>query len=162
MKPLTIKDPFLFGEWFGISWFHSCYVPGMVSAIKERLSYGLSQYVAEQEGNIHRNYFSRSEWTDLGRRFLEEIIIDSTKLATILQETRQTADDLMHWSKDFNLKATLPTDSGEQLALLSGYHNISHQLWTLGMIPNILELENSLTSWLATRYNIMMGRIFMY
>lgn len=143
MKPLNIQDPFLFGEWFDISWFHSCYVPGMVSAIKERLGYGLSQYVAEQEGNIHRNYFSRSEWTGLGKRFLEEIIVDHTKLATILQETRETADNLIRWLRNFNLKTELPADPEEQLILLSGYHAIHHRLWTLGMIPNILELENS-------------------
>lgn len=146
MKPLTIKDPFLFGEWFDIFWFHSCYVPGMVSGIKERLGYGLSQYVAEQEGNIHRNYFSRSEWTDLGSHFLKEVIVDATKLATILQETRQTADDLIRWSRNFNLKIKLPTDPEEQLILLSGYHDIHHRLWTLGMIPNVLELENSFLS----------------
>ena len=49
MRAFKVKDWFVFGEWFDIFWFHSCYVAGLTTTIRDHLGYGLSQLVVEQD-----------------------------------------------------------------------------------------------------------------
>ncbi len=143
MKPLSIKDPFLFGEWFDVFWFHSCFVSGQTQTIRERLGYGISQLVDENEGSVQRIYFSRQEWTDIGRRYLNDVVAEPKKLETVLADIRDASADLIAFCATLRTVSFETLDVQEQIRLLKQYHEKHHLLWTLGQIPNVLELENS-------------------
>ncbi len=98
---------------------------------------------AEQEGNIQRIYFSRSEWTEIGRRYLREVIAGPDKLRSVLSDIRQVADELIRFSKELCAIDVAFISPERQLDLLGKYHARHFAVWTLGMIPNVLELENS-------------------
>ena len=142
MKPLKVKDWFIFGEWYGIFWFHACYFEGLVKTIRDRLGYGLSQAVIEQAKDVQRIYLSRSEWTKIGEEYLKEVIKSPIKLERILSQVRRAADDLILFS--FRLKK-LRVDKltkNQRSQWLKKYHDTHHQLWTIGQVTNVLELEN--------------------
>ena len=157
MRLPEIKDPFLFGEWFGLYWFHSCYVTGLTETIRERLGYGLNCFVAELEGDVQRFYFSRLEWTEIGRRYLEEVIAEPAKLEALLSDIRKAADGLMNFSRDLKKVVADQEIPGTNLAaVVRAYHGHHHAVWSLGQVPNVLELENSfltdyLKVWLKER-----------
>lgn len=156
MKPLKIKDWFIFGEWYGINWFHACYFEGVTYTIKNYLGYGPSQAVIEQEGDIQRMFLSRLEWTNIGKRYLDEIIVEPKKLEKVLHELLNASDELILFSKKFRGIDIDGLTFARQIGWLKEYHQKHFQVWTLGQITNILELENSFLSdylklWLATR-----------
>ena len=156
MKPLKIKDWFVFGEWYDIYWFHSCYFEGIAKTIKKFVGLGPSQAVIEQEGNIQRVYLSRSEWSNLGKVYLEKIILAPEKLFNLLNELRSASDELTSFSLKLNKIKFNKLNSAKQLELLKQYHQKHHRVWTLGQVANVLELENSnltdyLKSWLLSQ-----------
>ena len=143
MKDLKVKDWFVFGEWYKIFWFHSCYFIGQVKIIKKWLGYGLNQAVAEQEGDVQRIYFSRSEWSNIGKRYLFEIIARPEKLEKLLSANRKAADNLRKFCENLK-KINVENLKPRQLSkIFKQYHYYHHELWTLGQVPNVLELENS-------------------
>lgn len=143
MKVLNIQDPFLFGEWFDIQWFHSCYLEGVTKIIHERLGYGLTQVVAELEDTVQRFYFSRSEWTSIGEKYLKEVIENPKKLQTLLQDLRDASDALINFCSELKKKNISDLTREEQIHLLEEYHEKKHTVWALGQVTNVLELENS-------------------
>lgn len=154
MKKLKVKDWFMFGEWYGVSWFHARYFYGLTRTIKERLGYGLSQSVIEQDGDVQRMYFSRLEWSQIGEKYFKEILAEPDKLAVMLTELRKAADELILFSRKFEKVAVEKLSPAKQLQWLEQYHKKHHEVWTIGMFPNVLDLENSffadyLKSWLA-------------
>ena len=146
MKKITVKDWFLFGEWYDIFWFHSAYVDGLAFTIKERLGYGISQMIVEQEKNVQRIMFSRSEWTEIGKRWLAEVIQEPNKLASVSADLRKAADELNLLSSELK-KLEVGTLSEEEIVgWFKKYQEKHFTVWTLGQITNVLELENSLLS----------------
>ena len=137
-----ISDPMLFGEWYDISWFHACYVHGLAFTIRERLGYGLSRIVGEQEGAVQRIYFSRKEWTQIGETYLAEVIEDPTKLEILLKDVREASDALTAFSHDLENKNCTDASSDDVLLALEDFHRLHHEVWALGMVPNVLDLEN--------------------
>ncbi|MBI2444156.1 MAG: hypothetical protein HYV42_02875 [Candidatus Magasanikbacteria bacterium] len=154
MKKLAIRDPFLFGEWFDLGWFHSCHIYGHTITIKERLGYGLSQEVVEQAGTIERIYFSRSEWTRIGKKYLSEVIAKPAKLKKLLSDLRRASNQLLVFSQKL-FTADPATFSGQRLVrLFEAYHARHHAVWAIGQVPNVLEFQNAfltdyLKHWLA-------------
>ncbi|MFH1236708.1 MAG: hypothetical protein V1685_07325, partial [Parcubacteria group bacterium] len=156
MKPMKVKDWFTFGEWYDIFWFHSCYISGISITIRKKLDYGLSQVVAEQDGNVQRIFFSRSEWTDIGKRYLGKVIKNPETLHETLSQLRSAADDLMEYSRKLHLTDFTRLHKRQQIRLLGQYHSKHHLLWSLGMVPNVLDLENTvyrdyLKKWLKSK-----------
>jgi len=151
MKKIQTKDWHLWGEWFKVYWFHSCYLEGMAYTIPEKTGNGLSQIVAELDDGVQRFYFSRREWTEIGGKYLDEILEDPQKLEDVLHEIRQASDALVSFSDALRKTQFTKLPLEQQLDLLRQYHEKHHALWSLGMVPNVLELENSfLTDYLKT------------
>lgn len=156
MKELKVNDWFIFGEWYDVFWFHSSYVDGLAFTIKEKLGYGLSQIVVEQNKNIQSILFSRAEWTDVGKRWLEEVVKDHDKLIGISKELHQASDELNEFSihlKNLNIDSLTQK---ELIELLIQYNQKHSSVWKIGMITNVLELENSfltdyLKDWLKNK-----------
>jgi len=136
----------MFGEWFDIFWFHSCYFHGLSKTITDKLGYGLSQVVAEQDGVVQRFYFSRSEWSAIGKRYLQEVIQEPRKLKKLLAEVRLTSDKLVVFKKKLRHAPVDNISVAKQMKFLGQYHVLHHQVWAVGQVPNVLELENSLLS----------------
>jgi phosphohistidine swiveling domain-containing protein len=143
MKQLKIKDWMLYGEYEGISWFHSCYMRGLAYAIKDRLGYGLSQIVAIQEKSVQKIYISQSEWTNIGGRFLNDLIKNPKLLEKLLLDLRHLADKLKIYSAQLKKVNFSKLSSNRQLQYLKKFHELHHDLWAYGQVPNVLELENS-------------------
>lgn len=143
MNALNIQDPFLFGEWFDICWFHSCYTTGLTSTIHERLGYGLSQLVDELDGDVQRIYFSRGEWTQIGERYLKEVVENPELLRKLLSDLRIANDVLWNFSEETKERDFSLMNKKEQIGLLHSYHQKHHEVWALGQVTNVLELENS-------------------
>lgn len=141
-----IKDYFFFGEWYHVYWFHSSFVDGLTLRIKKELGIGLSQAVFEQDGHIFRIYMSKSEWGFLGKTYLKEIINDPEKLNKILIGIREAADKLMKLSNSISKKKVDSLSSEEIINVLESYNIVHHDLWSLGMIPNVLEMQQSILS----------------
>jgi len=142
MRELKIKDWFIFGEWYGIFLFHACYFEGLVETIKERLGYGLTQALMEQTKDIQRIYLSRSEWSKIGKRYLEEVIESPVKLAMLLSEIRNAANQLILFSSNLKKLNVSRLTRSQRLRWLEKYHKAHHRLWSLGQVTNVLELEN--------------------
>lgn len=143
MKDLTIKDAFVFGEWYNIYWFQACYFDGITKELEDRLGYGLSQMVNEQEGNTQRMYFSRSEWDNMGKKYLKAVIRDPAILMKVLDQTRAAADDLIDFSRKLKKVVADKLKADELIDWLEQYHAKHHLVWSLGMVPNVLELQSS-------------------
>ncbi len=143
MKNLKVKDWFLYGEWVNISWFHSCYMHGLSYSIKKRLGYGLSQVVTIQEKNVQKIYISQSEWKNIGQRYLNEVIKNPKLLENLLLNLRHLADKLKILSAQFKKVDFSKLSSKQQLTQLKKFHELHHDLWAYGQVPNILEFENS-------------------
>ncbi len=143
MKDLHIQDPFLFGEWFDIQWFHSCYTEGLTKTIHERLGYGLSQLVAELDNTVQRFYFSRSEWTSIGKKYLEDIVKNPQILQKLLSDLRVASDKLNVFSEQLKEQDMALLSEQKQIELVKQYHVLHHEVWALGQVVNVLELENS-------------------
>ena len=144
MKSVKPHDWYLWGEFFNVYWFHGCYLEGLVYDIKERTGYGLSQIIAEQEKDITRIYLSRSEWQGIGQRYLDKVAADPQMLEALLGDIRRMADELSAFFRHLRTIDERMLSLSEQLALYKDYHAKHHVLWALGMVPNALELENSL------------------
>lgn len=143
MKNLKVKDWFLFGEYSGISWFHSCYMYGLSFVIKKCLGYGLSQVVAIQEKNLQKIYISESEWNKIGDRYLKQITYNPKLLEKLLLDLRYLADKLKVLSAQYKKINFFKLSSKKQLIYLKKFHVLHHDLWAYGQVPNVLELENS-------------------
>jgi len=143
MKSIKVKDWFLFGEYEGISWFHSCYMRGLSYAIKNRLGYGLSQIVAIQEKGVQKIYISQSEWTNIGGRFLNDLTKNPKLLGKLLLDLRHLADKLKIYSAQLEKVNFSKLSGNRQLQYLKEFHELHHDLWAYGQVPNVLELENS-------------------
>lgn len=135
-------DWILWGEWFDIYWFHGCYMPGVALSIRDRLGYGLEHVVGELDEDVFRMYTSRREWTDIGERYLKEVIQTHQKLQAVLSDIGEAADSLIKFSRTLESLPLSEMSKGEYLPLLKKYHDLHHALWSLGMIPNVLDLEN--------------------
>jgi len=138
-----MQNPFMFGEWFDVAWFQSCYMTGVARTIHERLGYGLSQVVGELEGNVQRIYMSRSEWTELGERYLNDVLADPEKLTSVNRDLRKAADDLAAYSQELKKVDFSQCDAEELISYLDAYHKKHHPVFSLGQVPNLLELENT-------------------
>lgn len=143
MRIKNIKDYFLFGEWYHVHWMHSSFVHGLTLAIKRELGVGLSQVVFEQDKHIFRCYMSKSEWKDLGRGYLKVVLDDPEKLEDILSRIRKSADELIKLSHQIGKKKIDSLDKKETIDILKDYHKLHHSLWSLGMVPNVLEMQQS-------------------
>ncbi len=143
MKNLKVKDWFLYGEYMGISWFHGCYLRGLSYAIKKRLGYGLSQVVAIQEKNIQKIFISQSEWNNIGERYLKDVIKNPKLLEKLLLDLRRLSDKLKILAAQFKKVDFSKLSSKQQLIHLKKFHDLHHNLWAYGQVPNVLEFENS-------------------
>lgn len=146
MNDIKIKDWFLFGEWYDIFWFHSAYVDGQAFTIKKYLGYGPSQIIVEQNKNVQSILFSRSEWTKFGEQWLVEVIKDQSKLAKVNNDLRLGADGLNNLSaelKKINLETLTKNDL---VSWLKKYEQKHFDVWAIGQVTNVLELENSFLS----------------
>ncbi len=156
MNKTNNKNWLLYGEYYDVFWFHSCYVNGVALAIKDRLGYGLNCVVAEQAENIQRIYVPEEEWREVGKKYLEEVVEKPDKLRLLLNDIRVAADDLIVYSKKLQTLNLSSADKKQQLEILSQYHSKHHLVWILGQVPNVLEFENSyltdyLKSWLREK-----------
>jgi len=143
MKKIKVKDWFLYGEYIGVYWFHSCYVSGLTYSIKKRLGYGPSQVIVTQEKNIQKMYVSQSEWKTVGSRYLKDIVKNPEILRKLLLDLRRLADKLKFFSKQSKKINFSELLNKQQLSWLKKFHVIHHELWSLGQVPNVLEFENS-------------------
>lgn len=135
-------DWILWGEWFEVYWFHGCYMPGVALYIRERLGYGLDHVIGEVDGDVFRIYTSRTEWTDIGERYLKEVIQAPQKLEQLLLDIGTAADALIAFSRKLESLPLSDMSEGEYLPLLKTYHELHHAVWSWGMVPNVLDLEN--------------------
>lgn len=142
MKPLSFTDWIQWGEYFGVSWFHGCYMSGMAFSISERLGYGLTHVIGEREGDVFRIYLSESEWKETGKRYFDEVVQEPEKLRLLLSDIRDMADALFSFSRKLESMPILTMDKDEYIPILEQYHELHHQLWALGMVPNVLDLES--------------------
>lgn len=142
MKTLPQTDWIQWGEYFGVSWFHGCYMSGMAFEIRERLGYGLTQMVGEQDGDVLRIYLSRSEWTEIGKRYFDEVLQKPEKLRILLADIRSAADALFSFSRQLESMPFATMEKNQYVPLLKQYHDLHHPLWALGMVANVLDLEN--------------------
>jgi phosphohistidine swiveling domain-containing protein len=145
-KLKKIKDYFVFGEWYHVYWFHSSFVDGLTLRIKKELGIGLSRAVFEQDGHIFRIYMSKSEWDFLGKTYLKEIINDPEQLNKILIGIREAADKLIKLSNSICKRKVGSLSSKDIADILENYDIVHHELWSLGMIPNVLEMQQSILS----------------
>lgn len=143
MKNLKVKDWFLYGEWMNLSWFHSCYLRGLSYAIKKRLGYGLSQVVVIQEKDVQKIYISQSEWNNIGSRYLKDLVKNPKLLEKLLLDLRNLADKLKILSAQFKKINFFNLSPKQQLVYLKKFHDLHHDLWAYGQVPNVLEFENS-------------------
>lgn len=156
MNKSKANDWFMFGEWYGITWFHACYFEGLTKTVKKYVGIGLTQMVDELEGNVQRIYFLRSEWDKAGKKYLGMIVKNPKILADILSETREATDDLLRFIKKLKSLKIDKLSKKEQIKLLEEYHKAHHKIWILGQVPNVLELESTyltdyLKSWLKKK-----------
>lgn len=142
MKPLSRTDWIQWGEYFGVSWFHGCYMSGMAFSILERLEYGLTHVIGEREGGVFRIYLSESEWKETGIKYFDEVKQEPEKLWRLLSDIRAMADALFSFSRKLESMPLLSMDKDEYIPILEHYHELHHQLWALGMVPNVLDLES--------------------
>lgn len=142
MKTLPQTDWIQWGEWFDIFWFHGCYMSGMAFDIRNRIGYGLTHLIGEQDGDVFRIYLSRSEWTEIGKKYFDEILQEPEKLHTLLDDIRSVANALFLFSRKLESMPLSTMEKNEYVPILEEYHNLHHRLWALGMVPNVLDLEN--------------------
>ncbi len=140
----NVSDLFLWGEWYDIFWFHSCYVPGCAYTIQEETGYGLTTMIVEQEGNVERIYISRNEWSEIGQKYFNDILKNPNKLANSLKKIRDAAEKLTQFSiskLSADDPAVLPVV--KIIEVLDKYHTYHHAVWSFGMVPNVLDLQNT-------------------
>lgn len=154
MRELKIKDWQVWGEWHNIYWFNTCYFAGVTRNIRDYLGYGPSQFVFEQDHNIQTVYFSRLEWDNVGKKFLQEILKDPDRLGNLISMINKASDVLFSFSKKLKKIDVEKLTKSDQLKLLINYHKRHHTQWSISQVPNVLELGSSLLTdylkvWLA-------------
>ncbi|PIY95623.1 MAG: hypothetical protein COY66_06320, partial [Candidatus Kerfeldbacteria bacterium CG_4_10_14_0_8_um_filter_42_10] len=146
------QDWFIFGEWYGLYWFHSPYIYGLYSELKKNIGYTLEKQVWEFKDDVQYAYFSKSEWNNIGQRYFEEVKAKPKLLGQNLEEIEKAAATLFAFNNKIR-KVDFPKASWKEIVSnFANYHKLHYQLWCLGMIPNLLELNNTFLSSYLTDY----------
>lgn len=160
MKRNIVKDDwYVWGEWPGIPWFHSCYIFGLALELKKRSGFSLSKFAIDIKDNVQKIYLLKHEWQEGGEWYLQQIIKNTDKLEKDLIKVEQAADALLKLNKElFSLKADKLSTS--QLSVwCDKFHKANHELWSAGMVPNLLELNQGYLSAYLRKYIENTGKI---
>jgi phosphohistidine swiveling domain-containing protein len=161
MKKPFKNDWFVWGEWHTIPWFHSCYIFGLALELKRKTGINLSHVIADHDGKVQRIFISQSEWKSAGEKYFQKVIKNPTVLEKNLAEVEDWAKKLFRINRRLlHLNPTVLSLS-EIYRLYKDYHQATHELWSNGMVTNLLELNQSLLSdYLRSYVKTRAGRFF--
>lgn len=146
MQKKKLNDWHVWGEWPGIPWFHGCYNTGLAIDLKARSGVGLTKYAVDYRDHTMRIYFLKHEWTEGGQWYLQEVLKNPKKLAHDLRAIEQASDQLHALNRKlFRLRVEQLTPK-ELGRWYDRFHTAQHEVWVSGMVPNLLELNQSYLS----------------
>lgn len=152
-------DWYIWGEWVGLTWFHSCYNEGLAFDLKKRSGFGLDYFAVDLKNKTQRLFLSKSEWLDNGAKYLQKILKSPHILQRDLRTVAKAAQALFVFNNKL-AKLDVNSLSYEQVTdLYDQSHKLHHELWSAGMVPNLLEFEQSqLSDYLHQRAKISSSR----
>lgn len=146
------NDWYVWGEWPGIPWFHWCSIFGLALELSRRSGVGLSALAADNCDGIAKVYLLEHEWQEGGVWYLEKVIKNPKKLERDLGSVELAADNL------FKLNRVLSKTRPEKCSIrqivqwCERFHRANHELWSAGMVPNLLELNQGYLSSYLRKY----------
>jgi|GEM_PF-781795 len=143
MLKTNANDWYIWGEWPGLTWFHGCYNQGLAFDLKKRSGFGLTKFAADYDGKVQRLYLLKSEWLKNGGKYLQKIIDSPKVLERDLNIIEKAALGLFAFNKKLPRLNAAKMSRAELAQLFKQYHDWNHELWSAGMVPNLLEFEQS-------------------
>lgn len=146
------NDWYIWGEWPGIPWFHSCYNSGLALELKKNSGFELKHFACDFKDNVFRLYMLKSEWKKGGQWYLNEILKNPLKLIQDLDNIKNASRKLFNTNKKLANIDPKKCTTKKLASLIDASHKGNHDVWCYGMVTNLLELENSYLSDYLRKY----------
>ena len=146
------NDWICFAEWYDLYWFHSPYIYGLYTELKKNVGYACENQVWEYKNGVQRYYISQSEWNKISQRYFNQIKKEPKLLARALRAIEAAATDLFSFNKRIKGINFASSSWNKIVTTFAKWHRLHYNLWCLGMVPNLLELNNTLLSSYLTEY----------
>lgn len=147
-----VKKWLVYGEWHGLYWFHSSYIYGHYEALEKNTGYKIENQVWQFKDDIQSAYFSEDEWNKISRQFFNQVKENPELLDKFLEKIEVAADDLFRFNKKIRKINFQKISWTELVKIFADFHKYNYNLWCVGMVPNLLELNNNLLSAYLTNY----------
>ncbi|MFA7286105.1 MAG: PEP-utilizing enzyme [Patescibacteria group bacterium] len=137
------KDWYVWGEWPGIPWFNSCYMYTLSLDLSKRTGIPITHFATDYKEGVQRVYLLRHEWENGGFLYLKKILRNPNSLIKALESIESNAKKLKEFNSEVRKIAVEACTLNELATLCHRFHKINHELWSAGMVPNLLELNQA-------------------
>lgn len=136
----------VWGEWPGIPWFHSCFNAGLALELKKRCGLQLLKFASDYKDGVLKIYLPVGEWGILGKKYFDVILSRPRIFEQHLLAVERAADQLYSLNKQLSTLRPRVLSDQKLIQWYVRFHKAQHELWSAGMVPNLLELNQTLLS----------------
>ncbi len=137
---------YVWGEWPKLPWIHSCYNFSLALELRNQTGVDIPHLAADYHNGTSRTFMRGSEWLKTGEQYLTKVLESPHILEEDLIAIETSANELFAFSAGLMKKRSVDLSRTEIKAAYQKFHHYEHSLWSAGMVPNLLELNQSLLS----------------
>jgi len=140
------KDWYVWGEWPGIPWFHGCFDYAIALELSKRSGIPITHFAADYKEGTQRVYLLEHEWKEGGKLYLKKVLKNPRNLIKSLEDIEASAKKLQKLSSELRRTKVSSLTLSQLSAQCRRFHRLHHELWSAGMVPNLLELNQGYLS----------------